>query len=205
MIGDNIKILRENAGLTQEQLGNLVGVSGVSIMRYEKGDREPRWDMINKIADALGVTPAKLVGWEDEVKDAAAELYLRAKALGFKGAKVICTDSDGGTAKLDIEFFDPDIESAFDTAMNELENNGEVSGSRYRNIDRLIASILKILLENQYMDPVGPLNKNDSSLVLGIAHMIDAYYSAETSEDLLDDGGCLNELKSLIHFNVDLK
>lgn len=40
-IGKRIKKARESAGMTQEQLGKLLGVTGVSIMRYEKEMRQP--------------------------------------------------------------------------------------------------------------------------------------------------------------------
>lgn len=55
-LGENIKKAREAAGLTQEQLGAMVGITGVAIMRYEKGLREPKLAMVDKLAGALGVT-----------------------------------------------------------------------------------------------------------------------------------------------------
>ena len=36
-IGENIRLHRKEKGLTQEELGELVGISGVAVMRYEKG------------------------------------------------------------------------------------------------------------------------------------------------------------------------
>ena len=65
-LGENIKTAREAAGLTQEELGAIVGVTGVTIMRYEKGLREPKKDMISKLAEALHVTKAALMGWARE-------------------------------------------------------------------------------------------------------------------------------------------
>lgn len=52
--GSLIKEAREKAGLTQEQLGNAIGVTGVTIMRYEKGQRNPSSKVIGKIASVLG-------------------------------------------------------------------------------------------------------------------------------------------------------
>lgn len=65
-LGENIKIAREAAGLTQEELGAIVGVTGVTIMRYEKGLREPKKDMISKLAEALHISKASLMGWARE-------------------------------------------------------------------------------------------------------------------------------------------
>lgn len=54
--GQRIRAIREAAGLTQEQLGNKIQSTGVTIMRYEKGIREPRLQQIEKIADALNIS-----------------------------------------------------------------------------------------------------------------------------------------------------
>lgn len=54
-VGERIKSAREAAGLTQEQLGQKIDVTGVAIMRYEKDQREPRRKQLERIADALGV------------------------------------------------------------------------------------------------------------------------------------------------------
>jgi transcriptional regulator with XRE-family HTH domain len=54
-LGENIKSAREASGLTQAELGKLIGVTGVAIMRYEKGLREPKLETLQKIASALKV------------------------------------------------------------------------------------------------------------------------------------------------------
>ena len=41
-VGENIKHFRKEKGYTQEELGYMVGLSGVAIMRYEKEQREPK-------------------------------------------------------------------------------------------------------------------------------------------------------------------
>lgn len=68
MIGESIKKNRKKAGLTQEELGNILGVSGVAIMRYEKGQREPNLEMLHKIADALDVSVNDLLSGNDKFK-----------------------------------------------------------------------------------------------------------------------------------------
>ena len=40
-IGERIKQLRKDSGLTQQQLGEKIGVSAISIRKYESGDRTP--------------------------------------------------------------------------------------------------------------------------------------------------------------------
>lgn len=58
---ENLKIERQNKNLSQEELGQLIGVTGVSIMRYEKGLREPKLTTIKKIANALEIPLNSLI------------------------------------------------------------------------------------------------------------------------------------------------
>lgn len=59
-LGQRIKMIRKSRGMTQEVLGNLVGLSGVAIMRYEKDQREPNQEIVTKIANALDVSELTL-------------------------------------------------------------------------------------------------------------------------------------------------
>lgn len=54
--GKRIKLLRDAAGMSQAALGKQIGTTGVTIMRYEKGQREPRIDQLKKIADVFDVS-----------------------------------------------------------------------------------------------------------------------------------------------------
>lgn len=62
----NIKKSRIKQGLTLEELGTKVGVSKATLQRYESGviSNIPS-DRIELLADALGTTPACLMGWEE--------------------------------------------------------------------------------------------------------------------------------------------
>lgn len=60
-IGERIKAAREAAGMTQEQLGRELGVTGVAVMRYEKGQRMPNLGQIQAIAAALDADVVYLV------------------------------------------------------------------------------------------------------------------------------------------------
>lgn len=53
--GKQIKKAREAAQMTQEQLGAIIGVTGVTIMRYEKNQRQPRFEQLQAIAKALNI------------------------------------------------------------------------------------------------------------------------------------------------------
>lgn len=51
--GDKIREYRKLAGLTQQELAQKSGISMMSIRRYEKGERNPTYETISKIANAL--------------------------------------------------------------------------------------------------------------------------------------------------------
>lgn len=51
-----IKELRKAAGLTQRELGEIVGASDVSISFYERGEQSPDVEMLKKLATALNTS-----------------------------------------------------------------------------------------------------------------------------------------------------
>lgn len=65
MVGHNIRRLRTEAGLSQKALGDLMGVSNGRISDYESGIYACTLDMIERIADALGVRVAALFDEEN--------------------------------------------------------------------------------------------------------------------------------------------
>ena len=60
-IGGRIKKIREEKGLTQEEVARRAGVTAVSISRWENKEREPTFQNVERIAQALGVTMAEMV------------------------------------------------------------------------------------------------------------------------------------------------
>ncbi|MGN0973740.1 MAG: helix-turn-helix domain-containing protein [Bacilli bacterium] len=64
MLGKRIKQLRLEQGLTQQQLGDLVHVTRVSICCYEKEERTPTLDTIIDLANALKVDLNTLIGYD---------------------------------------------------------------------------------------------------------------------------------------------
>lgn len=54
--GERLKELREAAGLSQYALAKKSGVTGQAISKLEKGESEPSWLTVRKLARALGVT-----------------------------------------------------------------------------------------------------------------------------------------------------
>ena len=59
-IGEKIRRIRCYRGLTQKTLGSMVGLSEPAIRNYELGNRSPKQDTVDAIADVLNVNPAYL-------------------------------------------------------------------------------------------------------------------------------------------------
>lgn len=57
----NLRRLRDEVGITQEELGSRAGIQMADISRYESALRDPRITTVARIADALGVTASDLL------------------------------------------------------------------------------------------------------------------------------------------------
>lgn len=65
-IGDRVKQLREQKGMTQQELATRLGYrSKSSVAHIENGRDIPR-SMVVSLADILDTTPAYLMGWEGQ-------------------------------------------------------------------------------------------------------------------------------------------
>ena len=61
-----IKALRKAKGMTLENVADIVGVGKSTVRKWETGMiANMRRDKIGLLAQALGTTPAYLMGWED--------------------------------------------------------------------------------------------------------------------------------------------
>lgn len=105
-LGNLIKELREKQGMTLEELGDKVGVGKSTVRKWENGTiQNMRRDKIAKVAAALGVSPAFLLGWPEEPEK--KQYYL-----------------DPETAKIAQEVFDnPELRILFDAARDVKPEN----------------------------------------------------------------------------------
>lgn len=65
-VGKRIKAAREKQGLTLEQVGNYLGVTKTTVMRYETGEVGIKRNTAIKLANILKTTPAYIMGWEEQ-------------------------------------------------------------------------------------------------------------------------------------------
>lgn len=62
LIGERIKLLREEKKLSQDDLGKIISISRLSVGNYERGDRKPDSDIIDKLCDYFDVSSDYLLG-----------------------------------------------------------------------------------------------------------------------------------------------
>lgn len=83
-IGEYIKALRMQKGLTLEQVGNAVGVGKSTVRKWEVGSiKNMGRDKIVKLAAVLGVSPSDLLGFspEAQIENIRAEIEELQQAL----------------------------------------------------------------------------------------------------------------------------
>ena len=68
MLGENIKTLRKNKGLTQEELAIRLKVVSQTVSKWEKGYSVPDAETLQKIADILEVDIKQLLGADIETE-----------------------------------------------------------------------------------------------------------------------------------------
>ena len=68
-VKDNIKKARLDAGLTQIEVAEKLGVAQAQYARWENGGRNPKDETVKKLAEIFGVTFDKLQGRNDGLDD----------------------------------------------------------------------------------------------------------------------------------------
>lgn len=69
--GERLRNIRKEKGLTQKELGKLLGISPQMIAQYELGKRNPKYETLGKIAMALNVPISDLIA-DNEKRDVYA-------------------------------------------------------------------------------------------------------------------------------------
>ena len=69
---ENLKLAREQKGLSQKDVAEKVGVAKSTYSLYESGNREPNVQTIKKLANVLDVSADELLGIDTEPTTLAA-------------------------------------------------------------------------------------------------------------------------------------
>lgn len=81
-MAQRIKNLRQEKGLTLEQVADVVGVGKSTVRKWETGMiANMRRDKIADLAKALGTTPEYLMGWEEKKESPSKEVLTEGEKL----------------------------------------------------------------------------------------------------------------------------
>lgn len=76
LMGKRIKDLRISRGISQQELGDAIGVTKVSVCGYETGTRLPGLDTFVELANAFDTTTDYLLGREVRVVSEETQQYV---------------------------------------------------------------------------------------------------------------------------------
>jgi len=85
--GRRLKELREEHGLTAQQLADLAGCHPMTISKLERGAQEPAWPLVLALVKALGVEVTAFVVIEPVQADAEEAMKPPGKAAGRPAGK----------------------------------------------------------------------------------------------------------------------
>lgn len=100
-LAENLRIYRSQTGITRKQIADKLGMTPQAYGNYENGEREPKLDILIKIATTLHVSVDDLLGYKvDEYENRAASLM----SFGFDlvendddSIDILQTEKDGFT------------------------------------------------------------------------------------------------------------
>jgi len=76
LVGKRIKDMRLEKGMSQQELGDLIGVTKVSICGYENGTRTPSLETFGILADIFETTTDYLLGREVSIVNEEGNEYI---------------------------------------------------------------------------------------------------------------------------------
>ena len=83
-IGGNIRNFREKLGLTQEDVGNFLGIQREVVSYYENGKRTIPVKQLNQLADLFGISLAALLETDAAAKASNTAFAFRSSKLSGK-------------------------------------------------------------------------------------------------------------------------
>ena len=155
VLSERIAELRKERGLTQEQLGQLVGVSAQAVSKWEKGGA-PDVELLPALADRLGVTIDALFGREGgETVDIrqVTRRWIRAIPEGQRLDQICRLIWDILTQIMQSESYSDEIEDAFDIKyLKRAEMTGITDGAKCKVLTRTRVTLEEGFLMDVHAD-----------------------------------------------------
>lgn len=152
-LGLNLKKLRKDNKLSQNKLGEILGVSGAYIQQLEKGVKSnPSIDLIYKISNYFNVSPMNLLEWN--LNNELQEFAKSNELSNLMREQAIKKDKDYNTDKYFKQLFlkpseweENSISKSIDILLNEVGYKiNEFTEEEYKRIERSILEYLKTIV-----------------------------------------------------------
>ncbi|MBQ5885389.1 MAG: helix-turn-helix domain-containing protein [Clostridia bacterium] len=133
-IGENIKKHRLTLGLTQDKLGELLGVTGKAVSTWEKGIKIPRMPIITRLAALFEVPKSLLIDDEsDKKRDPIVHIPLVGRVAAGEGC--LAEDDYDGYEPVPADILTPDEKYIF------LNVKGDSMSPKIEEGDRLLVQL----------------------------------------------------------------
>lgn len=128
---EKIRTIRKEKGLTQKELGQILGVTQATVGQYESGPNPPKIETLKKIAMALEVPLVALIGDTNKKIDWFTALEQKLSHVGssvgyYEEDSILWINYPDGTLEVtlsDLEDLNKSIDSYICFKLNELKNN----------------------------------------------------------------------------------
>lgn len=117
---ENLKAARTNQGLSMQEAAKLVGIPLSAWSNYEAGRREPRLEVLRKIADFFAMSTDSLIGRKSLLYDEA-----KARAKDIAGMEFIEHEGDNVTVRcksVSLDMTHEEFTGFYNKAMNRQES-----------------------------------------------------------------------------------
>ena len=132
MQGTNIKAVRLKRGMSQQELADAIGVTKSTISKYEKGQREPKYNVLRGIAAALGVDWTDLVPADEQCEIITKHIVEKAGlTVKDKNGNII---HQGNGKPWERVFMDDETNAQrerIDYSYKRLNTDGQLAAGRY--------------------------------------------------------------------------
>jgi len=86
---ERLKELREEAGISMQQLANAIGVSNAAVCKWENGIAEPKVCYLIRLADYFNCTADFLIGRTDDLGEVVTPQVTHTPKIGASELKLI--------------------------------------------------------------------------------------------------------------------
>ena len=87
-LGENIRRARERAGMKQKDLAEKLSVSPQTIYRWERGERQPKWEMLQQMAQEMNAPDISAINTSKSQSAEEAKRHCEIPSMAYWGGVI---------------------------------------------------------------------------------------------------------------------